>query len=162
MNDGMAIQDIFFIGVMFFAVVITVLIVGALWFGMSSELDTALDNADASTAIRNVNTSFNVLDYTFFTLAIGMPIAAMILAFFVPVNPIFTFIAIFVIAIFMIIFPQFANVYVEIATQADITSTLNPETRWPLVTFIMQNYPLYMTISSALVILALFAKPAGE
>lgn len=112
--------------------------------------------------IRDVGSSFNALDWTFFTLAVGLPLVSAILAYFVPLPPLFLFFGIVIVAIFMIIFPQFANVFVSIVTESDISSTADIENRWAMTTFIMQNFPLYMLAGSAIILIALFAKPSRD
>lgn len=158
----MAVQDIFFIGTMFFVVVIAAVLVASVWFGINTELDTALNNVDSTAVIRDVGSSFNALDWTFFTLAVGLPLVSAILAYFVPLPPLFLFFGIVIVAIFMIIFPQFANVFVSIVTESDISSTADIENRWAMTTFIMQNFPLYMLAGSAIILIALFAKPSRD
>lgn len=160
----MALEDIFFIPVALIVTVVAIMFIGLVWFSIDDELNEGLNNTESANATGNVSQSFNLWDYSFITIAIGLPLMAAILASFVPTHPAILIFAIVAVGIFMLLFPQLANLYVDLATEPDIDAagSIDPQTRWPLTTFIMQRYPLYAAISGAIILVALFAKPGGR
>ncbi len=158
----MAITDTIIITILIFAAVVGTALVSNVWFSISSSLENALDSVDTSTAsdriIVSTNVAMTTADSVLAFVMVAASLGVIALAYFIPTDPIFFIVAIMIAIVLFALAPPLANAFVDFATDPSM-SPANVEARWPMTTFLMQRYPIYVLITAAGMLIALFAKP---
>jgi len=93
-------------------------------------------------------------------LLVGLVLITVIFAFLIPTHPIFIIFSIIMIMIFLILIPQFSNIYGQIVTTDTLSDAGNQLT---YTNEIMRNLPLIILIFSIILIIVVFiASRRGE
>ncbi|MEM3416291.1 MAG: hypothetical protein QW719_03065 [Candidatus Micrarchaeaceae archaeon] len=152
--------DVIFGIVLFFAVVITFVIVYYVNGKLTAALKPVLNptNSSNSTVAKVFSSSHSALTtygdlLVFVYFAIG--IAAIIAAFFVDTSPIFFILAIFVLAIQILIAAVVHNVFFDVVQQSSLISSVQS---FPALIFIFEYFPEISFVIALLVVIALYAK----
>lgn len=99
------------------------------------------------------------LDYIFLAMAIGLFIALILLAIFVPIHPAFLVLLLFAIAICITLSAYVSNAYEEVRTNEQLISV---SSNVPIQNYIMSQLPLILLILGSVVIIILLAKPSSS
>jgi heme/copper-type cytochrome/quinol oxidase subunit 3 len=155
-----SLQDIVFIAVALLVFSVVILI----GFRVSSGLNDQIQNmsvmpTDAKAASSTLTNSFpGVIDNTFLFLTIGLALVAFALAALVRIHPIF--IALFIIALLLIIFfcGIFSNIYQEMASNVQLTPYADQLT---FISLIMNFLPFIVGIFGTILMIVMY-KLGGE
>ena len=152
----MAVADMIFAGIMATVVAVAFILIYSIGFEITNHLeDTLTPSTQMNQTIQNIYDTLDTLDVTFAFLFFGLFVAIILIAWMVPVSAI-AFGAVFATnLIFLIITPVFTNLYMEFAV--NITN-IDVEDVFPMMFHIMENYPLYMTLFSFILVVVLIAR----
>lgn len=138
---------------------IFLLIMHYVWDDISSHLDELVSSSTAQQVIATSDIFWTASDYLFVFIAIGFPLASIVLAYLGRFNPIYFVVSLILIAINLVVSPIFANVMLEMFSNVDF---LGYQVDYPMMTFIFQYYPHYTTVISFLLSLAMYASGRDE
>lgn len=152
------IQDFLLIPAVLFAIA---LVGPAIWGTASSYLDQLGVNFnvlgfETSRDIINVTSTLSVTyDQVFLIMAVGMGLATIISSFFIDSHPLFFFVSLIVFLIAMTVAPILSNAYNGYIQGFQGIDALQS---FPITSFIVQNYGVYLLGIFALTGVALYAK----
>lgn len=152
----MSMFDMFFIIVMIFAV-------GIVLWSIFFAKDTIYDAIQEQLPTTEVNETIakaeygwdNIWDTSFFFVAIGLGVCSVLFAFINDIHPVFFFVTILLMVILLVIAPVLSNAYRSFA-MLDIFRGY--DTRFPMTTMLMANYPIYFLVFGFLIAIVMFAK----
>lgn len=106
---------------------------------------------------------YNSLDVVFFTIAFGLGISSIILAYFVYNHPVFFAINLFILIILFLISPIFENFTREFWLQfPQYASGGGGSVTYPTMTNIWRNIPIVIGVLAVALAIVQFAKPHRE
>lgn len=100
--------------------------------------------------------SFNTL-YPF--LLIGLIVMVIISAFTIQSHPVFFFVSIILLGVVILLGSVFSNIFQQITTNENFGTT---EDNFNIVSLIMENLPLIITVIVFLTLIVMWAKPGGS
>ena len=122
---------------------------------MKPELDTALNQTTITTQTTD---SLKTFDIMFPLVLLGLLIFSVISAFYISSHPAFFFIGIFLIVIAIIAAVAFENMYSQFRDSPEIIAY---SADFPITNWIINKLPFLAVIISIIIMVAVFAKPAG-
>ena len=151
LNKKAAIQDIIFVVVILFVAAI-VYVVGNKVLG--SVGDNIINQPNIPNTTKDMITDAQdwyptVFDGAFLFILVGLFLATAVSAFFI---------SLLMLTFFIFLGMIFANAFDEISNTADFRSSM---TDFPLVSYLMVHYALFIMVFGILVLIFLFAKPLG-
>lgn len=152
------IDDLIYMVVMLFLIGLFV-IVGYIGF---SEMNNAFSN---STLIPQEQKDFfsgqferyENLDYTFLTIFICIVIAVLLISWVLATYPAFFVVFFFLVILLSALAGVLANTWIDITTEHEILGIA--ASNFPITSFIIQNYLIFIMVTAVLMILVFFAKP---
>lgn len=159
------IQDGLYIAALIFGFAITILIIYYVWTQISDPIDDTLTNAGNETAFNVTKLYSQTTDATkgfdnvMPLILLGLLSASIVSAFFIKSHPVFFFISLFVLGIFLLTSAILANVYQDIAETDELTTAA---TDFGITDKIMKNFPFIILIIVVLIILILVFKPQNS
>src|SRR3972149_2832141 len=160
LNKKAAIQDIIFVVIILFVASI-VYVVGNKVLG--SVGDNIINQPNIPNTTKDMITDAQdwyptVFDGAFLFILVGLFLATAVSAFFIRSYPGFFFISLLMLTFFIFLGMVFANAFDDISNTADFRSSM---TDFPLVSYLMGHYALFIMVFGILVLIFLFAKPLG-
>lgn len=162
MNRKGTVQDVGVAMVFFFVAVI-------LFFVVTYAYDTMIDKITLTPGINSSQVTIdafedsqdltNRLDYVAVVLLFGLTLAIIITGWFVAGNQLFAFIYLLVLIILIIVSAMLSYVWNIISSNATFTATL---TKFPISDYILQNFPIFVTVIGFLGMMVMFSKPYFE
>jgi hypothetical protein len=147
-----SVLDVLMIILMVFGVAIAA-ILGAFFIG---EMETPMVEAGADQYIFNQGQmAIGVFDNMFIVIYAGLFMLAIIMAFMVPVHPIFAILALLFSMIMIVLSVPISNMYHEFATSDAMITTANEFTQTNLV---MQNLPLITIAFTVILLVVMFTR----
>ena|SRR3990167_2612922 len=162
MSKKGTVQDVAVATVMFFAVVILFFVVT---YSYGAFVDKAINNTNINSsdtsvqAFQDSKTLTERLDYVAVVLLFGLTLAIIITGWFVGGNQLFAFIYFIVLVILIAVSAVFSYVWNQVSTKAMFAVTL---TKFPVSDFILQNFPMFITVIGFIGMMVMFAKPYFE
>jgi len=126
---------------------------------MTNKLDPHLAEPSkgvSTVAFANTTAAIGAWDYLFAFIMGGLIIGSIISVFHISSHPVYFVIFIMVTILFLIIVPQFSNVFYQFSTSEAMAE--NTTSNFPVTTHIMDNYPLYIFFTLLLMGILLYAK----
>lgn len=157
MNKQGSIIDIVFLIVILFALSLFIIIGYKIMDTINDEFQTKSDlSTTAKGHISDLEGRFvNLFDGIFITIMIFLTIIIAVGVYFLNLHPIF-YVPAILIAIFVIIMAGvFGNAYNEITESTDIKTEAD---KFTLIPFIFENFVVFITIISFLIIIVMYAK----
>lgn len=127
-------------------------------FKVYNELSTEDFWSDTSTGTKardGVGRVFNVMDFGYLLILGGAMMGAVISAFFIQTHPVFFVISFIILIIVVAISPVISNAFMEMATSSQFTTEGQS---LDIMTHIMGDLPIIITVFGVLVAIALYAK----
>lgn len=123
-------------------------------------IKSQLTSSRAKTVVGTMEGAYAVFDNVFFFIAIGTGIAVVLMAYMTHASPAFLFFAIILFAIALIIIPQFANIWQDIAEKPKFSKYANSSSSSELFkTYkLFESFPTFFWIFGFLILVVLFAK----
>lgn len=155
MNKKASILDVVWIGGFLLAFCLISLISYKLLVDFNDNSDQ-ITQTEATDALTNIeNASVTTIQTIFFTLFMGLSIFILVMAFFIRSHPIFFVIGLILLAIFMIVFNMYADIYTEFASSDQMSGyTVN----FTIMNYIMQNLEYFLAGLGFLVLIVLYIK----
>lgn len=145
--------------VIVFAVGIFMFVVTMVKDAIFPAFKSSMNSAEVNSTLSSVEYGWDsVWDKGFFFVTVGMGMAAVIFAFVIDTHPTFFFASIFVIVILLLIAPAISNAFRSFAS-ADIFAGYTE--RFPMTTWLFQNYPIYFLVFGFLMSITMYAKLRG-
>ena len=119
------------------------------------EFQEALGGTAAQGIIDEVDVAFNVLDYVFIAVVVGMGAAAIVTAFMIPTHPVFFFISILLLMVALLLAPTFSNVFRTLTDDAEFSTIVDS---YSMMKLVFENLPLFILMFGMLVMVATYAK----
>lgn len=110
-------------------------------------------SADFETGKDNFSSTW---DYTFLTVFIGVLIGVIIISYVLATNPVYFFIFIFIVVILGGLAGYLANAFSEIILDPVLGASA---ANFPIMSFILENYLLFIVVTVMLMVITFFAKP---
>jgi len=153
-----SITDILVMIIILFTVAMTVMFAYKIMGGIRAQLAVNPQVSAAALAVydKPYNAFPNTFDKVFLLLYVGLLLASLIGAWYVDVHPVFFVISLFLLIFFMIVAGVVNNVYATMMQNSNFSSF---ESQFPIINLFMGNLIGVMVITSALIMIALFAKP---
>ena len=113
------------------------------------------ESESTTNVLANSRTALDTFNYGFAIIAVGMGLAAVVMAYLLPSHPIMIVAGIIMLVFVMIIAPQISNAFgvfianENMATQASHFNILN---------YIMANLPLFLAAFGTMMLIALYMK----
>ena len=166
-NKSGNIPDILMFMVILFAVVIFLVILYYVWTQLSPEFNTALGGVmpegDTKYSINDTSQQVTESTLTFDSmmplLITGLLVMVLVSAFMVRSHPVFFFISIMILAIFIVLSVIFSNVYQTITDDSEISTTSSD---FSITNLFMDKLPYIILIVSVLTFIILWGKPGGS
>lgn len=95
-------------------------------------------------------------DYGFLVVFVGFILLALITAWFVAGNTLFSWIYGFIYAVFIALTPILSNVWAQVSTTAPISSSV---AKFPITNHVLLLLPLYTAVLGFIILVILFMKP---
>ena len=150
--------DIFVISVIFLVLAIFIITLFYIQDGIRDQMGEAgVISTENFAIIDDATNNFSGLwDGIFVFVFVGLVIATIIGAALVRVYPAIFFISLFLLAIAISLSAVFSNVFEEYTTGA----FSNAASEFPMISHIMGNWPIYITVIGILILIVLYAKGA--
>lgn len=100
-----------------------------------------------------------VWDYTFLTIFVAVVVGALILSYVLRASPALFFLVLIVVVLVGILAGFLSNAFGEIAAEADLSASY---TQFPIMSFILNNYLLFIVVVAFLMMFVFFAKPVEQ
>lgn len=100
----------------------------------------------------------NTWDYTFLTVMIASMIGLLILSWYLDSNPAVFFVLIFIVVVVAGLAGFLSNAFADIAGDALLGGSFD---NFPITSFIMNNYMMFIIVQVFLMMLVFFGKPGG-
>ena len=163
-NKKANIPDILMMMVILFGIVIFLVILYYIWTQVSPELNIALDSVmpdgDATYSVNTTSTQVTDSTLTFDSMMplviVGLLIMVLVSAFMVRSHPVFFFISIMVLAIFITLSAVFSNVYQTITDDSELSTTSSD---FSITNLFMDKLPYIILIVTVLTFIILWGKP---
>lgn len=164
MNKKGNFPDVLYIMAILFATLVALVILYYVWGQVSPELiasiNSALPAGETSINVTNINTNIGAGILLFNPLVafflVGLIVFVVISAFQIGSHPVFFFLSIFILAIFILVAVVFSNTYQEIIETDELSASASEFT---VSNLIMEYLPYIMMVIIFLVMIILFAKP---
>ena len=119
-----------------------------------------LASTKAQTVVSSIEAVYSVLDQVFFFAAIGLGMVSVLLAYMTPAKPAFLFLAIILFVIALLVIPQFANIWQNMAEDSKFSMYANSssESELFLTWNIFKSFPTLFWIFGFLILVVLFGK----
>lgn len=95
-------------------------------------------------------------DYTFLTVFIGVMIGVLIISYFLASNPVFFFVFMFIVIVFGGFAGYLSNAFEQIVSDSVLGASA---ANFPIMSFIMNNYLLFVVATIMLMLIVFYAKP---
>ena len=99
-----------------------------------------------------------LLDYFIFFTFIALLIGLIISSIYIDTHPALAIIFIIVLVVAIVLAGIFANVYMTVGENSVIASTYSD---FRMTTFLMENFPLFILITGAIILIVLYGKSKG-
>lgn len=162
MNRKATVQDVGVAMIFFFVAVI-------LFFVTTYTYDTFVDKIRLTPGVNSSQVTIdafedsrdltNRLDYVAVVLLFGLTLAIIITGWFVAGNQLFAFVYLLVLVILIIVSAMLSYVWSIISANSNFVTTL---TKFPISDYILQNFPIFITVIGFLGMMVMFAKPYFE
>ena len=159
MNKKATVQDVGVAMIFFFAAVIIFFIVT---YSYGQVVDKLLLNpifnssADAVNVMQSSEDLTNRLDYVGVSLLFGLTLAIIITGWFIAGNQLFIIIYFIVLVLLIMTSAVLSYVWNVVSTKALFAPTL---LKFPVSDFVLQNFPMFITIIGFIGMMVMFAKP---
>lgn len=152
--------DIVVVGIICFVTLITVILCVKLLTEFSN-VASASGNTTLNASYFNAGiTGLQAFNYGIAIVFIMGVIGSVLLAMYMNVNPAFLIVSILLlIVVVAIVFPVISNVYGEIATTAEFSSTAS---QFNIAEILMIRLPLFVAVGGAIVIIVLYTRMRSE
>ncbi len=147
--------DIPFIIVFMFIFATTIIVSFTLINGYNDVMQTTDIPYDVSNYTQSGITAVGTFDSGFVLLLGGLIISTILSAFFIQSHPAFFIVSLIALAIFIAIAVIFSNLYEEVETSAELSSSA---ANYPLISNIMSNLPIIVVAIGVGILIALYAK----
>jgi hypothetical protein len=147
--------------ILIMVVVLTVAIVSILGYHILNQFDAQTEDFFAegsnvsSHAITKGKQAILGLDKVMIFIMVALTIAVVLGAFMLQTNPAFFIISIILLIITLVISAQITNIFEEIISTPQLE---NASSGFPVTQHLMANYPFYLLILGAIIIIALYAR----
>lgn len=111
--------------------------------------------AEVQGVCTNALNSWSLWDEAYIAIVVLLALVAVVLAWVVPMSPIFFIVEIITLIVAVFIAPQYSNMYQALATQPTLASSAN---NFPQIAYIMGNMPAITLIISGLIAIAGYGK----
>lgn len=164
MNKKGNFQDVLFIMAILFATLVALVILYYIWGQVSPELTASIDSAlpagetsfNVTALNANIGTGILMFNPLVAFFLVGLIVFVVIAAFQIGSHPVFFFLSIFILAIFILVAVVFSNTYQSIIETDELAAS---SAEFTVSNLIMEYLPYIMLIITILVMIVLFAKP---
>jgi hypothetical protein len=126
---------------------------------VATKFKTSIDASNVENPTMQLNTTYieasqnavNTFNYGFVFLGFGLALAAIIGASMLNVHPGFVILAIIVSVVFIILSGMLSDVFTGTASSLGVTN-------FPLMSLLMEKFPIFIAIVSTLIVVVLYAK----
>lgn len=119
--------------------------------------NTVVNSSEESVrAFTNTRDLTNRYDYILFVLLMGFTLAIFIIAWFASGHPLFSFIYFIALVILIAVSAILSFVWGKITDQSMFVATAES---FPIINFILDNFPMYIAIMGFVGMMIMFAKP---
>jgi hypothetical protein len=157
----MAVSDLFVFGFIIFAVSLVVVIGGYIFSGMQANSvinQTFTMNGTTLNASNFFDRFYNMFDWFTVLLAIFFIIAMIILGYILPSHPIFTFLGLLLIIVWLIVAPQLSNAFITMMQTTPIGAVA---TKFPLTSLLMYYLPVIGLVAAVITNIVTYGKSGG-
>ncbi len=163
MNKRASLLDIMFVFIALFVFSIGVLIAYTTWDQFK---ETTNDNRTINWSSSYWNkvqdkqdTVTSSWDYIFMFFLVGLTMVLVISTFALKTHPAFFWISLLLIVVFLIIAGALSNVYEDVGNESTLSEANDA---YPIMEYVFDNYPFFLLIVGAIVLIALYAKSRFE
>jgi hypothetical protein len=161
----MSMMDYFYLLVVILILGMSIIIGVYLKDAIFPQLSNAFSSSPAATsALTTVSNSFSIFDEIFLLIFVLMSIVPIVFAFLVPSNPVFVFVNIILIAIYLLIAPTISNMMRSFLSSSIFASYATGGTgsaTFPIMTAIFEYLPIITCGLSFVLMVVLFGKSGG-
>lgn len=158
MNKRGVIQDTIYFTIMLFVIAITLLVIYVAYDNISDALqgNSQIPQDDKDRFTEGADEFPSTWDYVFLTIFIGVVLGVLIISYVLATQPVFFFIFMFVVIVLGALAGYIANAFDEIILDPVLgASALS----FPILSFIMSNYLLFIVVVVMLMLIVFYAKP---
>lgn len=155
----MAFRDVALIGVLVFALGVGFL---SLHYVFNTSVDVMLgvgevnESGDTVAALEAAQALTGRLDWVLFAIFIGLVLAMLISAWFIPGHPIFMFVYFLAVLILVVVAAVLSNAWDTFSDTAPISASTSS---FGITNHLLNNLPLYLGVAGFLGMVILFGKP---
>ena len=144
--------------VMLFVVAISLLLIYVAYDSISVALDDLdlIPDEHADRFSEGADAFPNTWDYVFLTVFIGVVLGILIISFVLATQPVFFFVFMLVVVVLGALAGYIANAFDEIILNPLIGASAGS---FPILSFIMSNYLLFIVVTIMLMLVVFYAKP---
>jgi len=120
--------------------------------------DSGQMEGEALAILQNTNVYMTSFDSISVFVTFGLILAVILGAFMIDTHPAFFIVTVFLLLIYMVIVPQFSNVFLAFAENEQVISTAN---QFPYMIYMWQHMPLIILISVVVISIVIYGKVRG-
>lgn len=154
-----SIADLFTIAIIMLIFSFIIITTAYIWDKIKAPISSMLPSSRINEITTGVSNSLSLFDIMFGFFQIGLMIFVVFSVFYLDTNPVYFFIAIFLLVISIILSGQFSTMFTRFIQTSDINETT--AVNYTIITWIMDNQPLIIAITGMLMLIFLYAKARG-